>query len=131
MSFFAKLVTGGAVTAGVVYYYKIDINKTTERLSSDLKQLSDSLVQAKHTATDRPTAVAGEFPAPIPTRSGVKEGVKQRWNEILIGGVEAVRTTEWTAVAASAYSSAKAALTPAQAPTESAATGATSAGRQV
>ncbi|KAK4053807.1 hypothetical protein OIV83_001463 [Microbotryomycetes sp. JL201] len=118
MSFFAKLVTGGAVTAGVVYYYKIDINKTTERLSSDLRALSDNLVQAKHTATDRPVA-AGEFPAPIPARSGVKEGVKQRWNETLIGAVESLRTTQWSAVATSTYNSIKSTLSSAQSPSQS------------
>ncbi|KAM0792306.1 hypothetical protein ACM66B_004994 [Microbotryomycetes sp. NB124-2] len=133
MSFFAKVVTGGALTAGVVYYYKIDINKTTERLSSDLKALSGNLVQAKHTATDRPIA-AGEFPAPIPARSGVKEGVKQRWNETLIGAVETIRTTQWSAVASSTFNSIKSTLTPAAAATKDAAAAASAAapqGRQV
>ncbi|BGP13723.1 hypothetical protein JCM10213_009062 [Rhodosporidiobolus nylandii] len=121
-SFFLKFLTGGAVAGGLTLYYANDIERTTNRLTSDLQRLSQTLVQS--TPVQQPSEVAPGRTV-IPQRLPFTEELKARWNEQLGSALHSLQTTSYSdlfsrtfAQLQSAVSSAQASAGPAQPPVE-------------
>ncbi|KDE06547.1 hypothetical protein MVLG_03195 [Microbotryum lychnidis-dioicae p1A1 Lamole] len=109
MSFFTKFASGGLLAAGVTYYYHIDIRETSHQIGQDLHRLSEQLLastpvapNSNSTETNRST-----FPQPVPSRVGLIESIKARWNEKVETGVIALRETEWSTVISNTWNHAK------------------------
>ncbi|SCZ97406.1 BZ3500_MvSof-1268-A1-R1_Chr4-2g07193 [Microbotryum saponariae] len=102
MSFFTKVASGGLLAAGVTYYYHIDIRETSQQIGKDLHRLSEQLLASNSTETNRST-----FPQPVPSRVGLIESIKARWNEKVEAGVIALRETEWSSVISNTWNHTK------------------------
>ncbi|GAA5894646.1 hypothetical protein JCM6882_006646 [Rhodosporidiobolus microsporus] len=114
-SFFLKFVTGGAVAGGLVVYYHDDIARTTDKLSSDLRSLSQSLVNSS------PSAQSAVSPLPtgqlvIPQRIPFTEELKARWNEQIGSAFHSLQTTDYADLFSRTYAKLQSSVAAASAP---------------
>ncbi|GAA5978211.1 hypothetical protein JCM10908_004274 [Rhodotorula pacifica] len=124
MSFFYKFMIGAALGGGATLYYQDEIERTTNRLQSDLHRLSDELVRSAPSAAIRTDSAAQPV---IPQRLPFTEELKARWNEQVGSALYAAQTTDWSQVASRTYSKLRATLSSA---TDSAAATSTAAAAQ-
>ncbi|GAA5888226.1 hypothetical protein JCM16303_005307 [Sporobolomyces ruberrimus] len=106
MSFFFKFLTGAVIGGTATVYYRDQIQSTSSKLSSDLNNLSHSLVQGRE-IEHSPVKTSNDGVAMIPKRLPLTEQVKARWNEKLSNGFESVRTTDWERVTVQTWDNLK------------------------
>lgn len=96
----AQLLAGSLVGGTASYYLSSQIQAKTKQLSTDLHQLSTRLTTLSPVLSTPQSSGIQRLP--------LKEHVKSRWNESLIGALTSVRETRWDLVMVSMWGQAKA-----------------------
>ncbi|KAH8923930.1 hypothetical protein BT69DRAFT_1281026 [Atractiella rhizophila] len=93
MAFFRHLIGGAVVTGSLCYGLSQYIHRRTADISSNLQTLSHSLSSLQDLNTSSPYSIPGPD-GQDGGRTPLKETMKSRWNEVVIGAVRDVQNYE-------------------------------------